>query len=198
VTDYPWFTQARMLVLKGYKDLDPDKYSEALKISALYAANRKMLHDFLAREPLPDEIFRLEESKEIEQSEEERNHEPLPDDGLLLSFGNEYFSFDDYKTIDEEPEQEEELSQNELIDKFIRDNPRIIPRNAEYDNDDVFAGLEPEDMVSETLAEIYASQGVYDSAIKCYEKLILLDPEKSIYFANLIDSIKNRKTNKNR
>ncbi len=46
---------------------------------------------------------------------------------------------------------------------------------------------------SETLARIYSDQGLYDRAIAVYEKLILLDPEKSAYFAALIDKLNQTK-----
>lgn len=43
---------------------------------------------------------------------------------------------------------------------------------------------------TETLARIYAEQELYDRANEVYEKLILLYPEKSAYFAALIKDIK--------
>lgn len=50
------------------------------------------------------------------------------------------------------------------------------------------------DFYTETLARIYAEQGYYDEAIKVYAKLILLYPEKSAYFATLVDEIKLKKS----
>lgn len=50
-----------------------------------------------------------------------------------------------------------------------------------------------EGIYTETLAEIYFQQQIYKRAIEIYEKLILLYPEKSTYFASLIEKVKNIK-----
>ena len=49
------------------------------------------------------------------------------------------------------------------------------------------------EIITETLAEIYAQQEIYKKATEIYEKLILLYPEKSAYFASLIEKVKNIK-----
>ena len=45
------------------------------------------------------------------------------------------------------------------------------------------------DLYTETLAQIYAEQGYYEQAKSIYSKLILAYPEKSAYFASLIQKI---------
>jgi hypothetical protein len=45
------------------------------------------------------------------------------------------------------------------------------------------------EIVSETLARVYADQGNVQKAIQVYEKLSLLYPEKNTYFAALVEKL---------
>ncbi|MEY3398120.1 MAG: hypothetical protein RL220_714 [Bacteroidota bacterium] len=77
-------------------------------------------------------------------------------------------------------------SQQELIDRFIQTNPKITPgRTDDYDVDSIARTSVTDDLsfVSETMAELLASQGKKEKAKKVYRKLMELHPEKSIYFA---------------
>jgi hypothetical protein len=48
-----------------------------------------------------------------------------------------------------------------------------------------------DEFITETMARIYVQQEKFDKAIAVYEKLSLLKPEKSTFFASLIEKIKN-------
>ncbi|HDP74667.1 MAG TPA: hypothetical protein ENN49_02130 [Bacteroidales bacterium] len=86
----------------------------------------------------------------------------------------------------------------DLIEKFIVEQP-TIPRPVSPqkggDSDAVVdisvnSVIEPDELATETLAEIYALQGYIDKAISVYEKLRLKYPEKSSYFADQIQKLK--------
>ena len=49
-----------------------------------------------------------------------------------------------------------------------------------------------EEIISESLAKIYEKQGLIGEAIEMYRKLSLKNPEKSAYFAEIIENLKKR------
>ncbi|TVR73567.1 MAG: hypothetical protein EA408_04495 [Marinilabiliales bacterium] len=88
-----------------------------------------------------------------------------------------------------------ESSGTDLIERFLKEKPRIQPRSPlEYDAlpDDMSEKSirENEEFFTETLARIYVQQKHYKKAIYAYEKLCLKYPEKYSYFADRIDEIK--------
>lgn len=83
-----------------------------------------------------------------------------------------------------------------LIDNFLeRPAERIVPIGGEYDFDtpqeDIsLSSVAPDDEIAtEILAQIFIAQGHFDRAIEIYYKLSLKYPEKSSYFAGLIEEI---------
>ena len=84
------------------------------------------------------------------------------------------------------------ITSEDIIDKFLRaDTHRIVAEEGEVTQEIVVEAAfdEEDDMVSEELAEIYLAQGLKDMAKETYRKLSLLNPEKSIYFAGIIQKI---------
>jgi hypothetical protein len=83
----------------------------------------------------------------------------------------------------------------EIIDSFIKNEPQIRAPKPEQINNENKAKKSAEDhndLVSETLAAIYIEQMLYHKAIDTYEKLSLKFPEKSRYFADLIQSLEKK------
>lgn len=98
------------------------------------------------------------------------------------------------KTEDGENEVEENLTKNDLIDRFIREQPSISrPDKKDFfspQNQAIESSIDEMDfLVTETLATIHSDQGNLQKAIEIYQKLILKFPEKSSYFAARIQDL---------
>ena len=96
----------------------------------------------------------------------------------------------DLKDID--IEQLIKITSSDIVDKFLRtEHHRIVAEDGEVEEEVVTSAQldDEDDLVSEELAEVYLSQGLKDMAKETYRKLSLLNPEKSIYFAEIISKI---------
>ncbi len=90
------------------------------------------------------------------------------------------------------------LIESSLIDKFIKNSPKINPVNktAPIINLAKQNNIPAEDLMTETLAKVYLAQKNYKKAIQAYKILILKNPEKSGLFADRIRAIEKLTDNK--
>jgi tetratricopeptide (TPR) repeat protein len=81
----------------------------------------------------------------------------------------------------------------DLLDKFLKNKPLPSRPKQEFYSPEK-AGKRSDTLsnqiVTETLANIYYKQGNFSKAIEAYQQLQLKFPEKLSYFANLIEKIK--------
>lgn len=100
------------------------------------------------------------------------------------------------KDTSNDPEKQKKLA---IIDKFIEANPKIAPvKETTKPHANISKSTEePTHLMTETLAKVYLEQKKYTKAIQAYEILILKYPEKSSFFADRINEIKNLQQNNN-
>jgi len=97
----------------------------------------------------------------------------------------------------EKPVEKTSLNKFQIIDKFIENNPKIIPvEKGEKVSIELPKDKVDKSLMTETLAKVYLEQKKYSKAIKAYEILSLKYPEKSGFFADQIKKIRILQKNK--
>jgi len=165
---YPWFTIARKEYVRRCGENDRDALLSAAAEAGIFMLSRK---EFL------DEI--INGRPKVEASAPES----VPEQKKIYIIGGDYFGKEDFQEL-------QKKGQAFDIDA-LRHNP--IESTASSLNGmrgEKERIVQDEEIFTETLATIYSDQGLYDRAITIYKKLILLYPEKSAYFANLIENTK--------
>ena len=148
-----------------------------------------------------------EETNEIEPTSEEKLDigKPLPFTQSERHSFQEWLQLTKFSPIEREIEEKntqndpEKQKKLDIIDKFIEANPKIAPvkETTKPPANISKSTEEPTHLMTETLAKVYLEQKKYTKAIQAYEILILKYPEKSSFFADRINEIKNLQQNNN-
>ena len=213
IEKYPWYSLAHLELYKKISEQGPEARKSCLGRASAYVHSRELLYEIAELHDMPSpevsesfvedliedhelDIDSEPEQKTAEVFQEDEDFIELIEDGdeeiIVVDSpkiipGGDYFSRNEMESLD--------LDSSRPIDKFIAEKPSLL-RGSSPAADPVVIDIQEEfddsGFYTETLAAIYAEQGFVKRALDVYAKLILLYPEKSVYFASLVKELKTK------
>ena len=176
ISVYPWYAGARMELCRRMAEAGALSDSQIAE-TALHLSERKAVTP-LMRTGRETDLS----DKDVRRIVESFIPEPTTDTPAprVVVVGGDYFSQDQYEAARKEGDS--------IFSQFA-----AKAREEGYVEESLGSEKE-EPLLTETLAGIYLEQGYPQEAIDIYSQLSLRYPEKSVYFAALIDEI-NKKDN---
>ena len=175
---YPWFGGARVELSERMSRMGGDAWGVAQYAdAAMYIGAREKLAS-LVRSSVSNnwndtDVEQILKSYITESQPAAEAQTAVPEQRRVHVVGGDFFSQADY-------------------DQVRRTDDNVFSRYAAKAKEGkVYEEEQPGefDLYTETLAQIYAEQGYYEQAKGIYSKLILAYPEKSAYFAALIQKL---------
>lgn len=181
---FPWYTHARQVLLYKLAELGEEWFEQKFRDSAAFLHARGKVYE--EARGIASGRISLAEWGELPEIEIEELVVEVPKPKIHL-VGGDYFTKEDFALLEQE-------KQVEKVGHFVPKGGEV-PLISYTDMEPLMSleDFESPEFFTETLAAIYAEQGYYEQAIDVYAKLILLYPEKSTYFAALVDEIKLKK-----
>ena len=169
---YPWFGAARGELCRRMSRVGGEGWGERdYAVNALYMGSRALVSDIVRSGRSRDYSDKdLETLLKTYTAGEAPTEAPKPRTRVV---GGDFFSQDQYDSV--------RRSDDSIFPGFASKSKGEEPHEPDGDL--------PADFCTETLARIYLDQGYYEQAKHIYSKLLLRYPEKSAYFAALIQKL---------
>ncbi len=164
ISKYPWFALARKELYLRTSVMGEEYRKLGMKRAGVYVPSREQI---VRKGLTADFENRVRTELEVEND--------IRDKQAVRVIGGDWFSQEDLRSVEEKYTSLEQVLPSEQTVSISDDS---LPKAS----DEIF--------YTETLARIYGEQELHQMAIDIYEKLILLYPEKSTYFAALIQEQK--------
>lgn len=176
--NFPYFQTAHILYSKALQNTKSIRFKSQLKKAAIYSGDRNLLFDIISQQ---EDLNISKATIKYKLIKEEKKAE-------LHSF-LDWISIVQTKKIVRSKKQ----NSDEIINIFLEKKPKIKNNKQRFFNASENAKksiVENNDIITETLAKVYAKQEHFEKAILAYQKLSLKYPQKSSYFADQIKVIK--------
>lgn len=209
VEKYPFYQTARILYIANLFELHDKRFGEELRKASVLVQDRTPL--FLLTEGVHYTVEHIEHiAKSIETENDDNRTISLIDTFLsqskehhdnqsdaprstpsLADLTTDYAAFLAQKDDDESTTGIPQLKGGELIDSFIKETQgkqRIDIPDLDYETVNEYvlpdSNNEDEEILTESMVNIYIKQGRYAQALEILRKICLNNPKKSAYFAN--------------
>ena len=187
---YPWFGGARKELCRRMSELGEGAWSdERYADAALYVGSRRIIANLAHKGHKVD--YSDLQVKELLRAYIDEGVGEIRDEGQprrVIVVGGDYFSAKQYDAVRQEGDNDFAAMARSPIGSGMtgKDGMSLPAGPAIPQTEEDFT-----DFCTETLAQIYADQGYPEQARQIYSRLSLRFPEKSAYFAALIEKLKN-------
>lgn len=174
ISIYPWYQGARVELILKLAEISKETAREKLRESFSFV-------------PFPEWIATKIEGVENTKKRTENDkviQSQIQQAKKIFVVGGDYFSREELESVNNENEAKADSPAIPV------EAARSLERERAVKRDGANSGMDPLIFYTETLAQIYTQQECWREALDVYSKLILLYPEKSVYFASLVNDIK--------
>ena len=185
VREYPWFGYARQVLLSKLAQKGRELAEVEFRRSWTSVQSREAIYYSVQQNDIETEEIPVIDFEEMALFESEKNEKKAEETPKIVVIGGDYFTKDDFAQLDDGNSFKIGKLGGVEVD-FEMEKPENEEVGLEFDDRDI------DNFYTETLARIYAEQGYYEEAMRVYAKLILLYPEKSAYFATLVNEVKSK------